>query len=119
LTLAPPAREPDRIGNYELLGELGRRAMGRVYRARQTRAERMVALKVISDRELASPDHVERFHIEAEAAASLDHPNIVSIHEVGEHDEWHFFSVRFGVMGLPESTWRNRGPAAHLRRDGP
>ncbi len=109
--VAGPARLPERFGNYRILGELGRGAMGRVYRAEQTGMDRVVALKVISFRELTSPDQVDRFRIEAQAAASLDHPNIVSIHEVGEHEDWQYFSMRL-VEGGTLAQWlaRERWP---------
>ncbi|MEZ6060334.1 MAG: protein kinase [Planctomycetaceae bacterium] len=95
---ATSARE-DRVsgvfGNYVLLNEIARGGMGVVYRARQTTLNRVVALKMISCGELASREEVERFLGEARAAANLQHPNIVAIHEIGEQDGRHYFSMDF------------------------
>ncbi|MGB6220597.1 WD40 repeat domain-containing serine/threonine protein kinase [Haloferula sp.] len=82
------------FGEYELQGEIARGAMGVVYRAYQTSLKRIVAVKMIRSNMLANEDDVARFRTEAEAAGSLDHPNIVPIYEVGEFEGQHYFSMK-------------------------
>src|SRR5450756_246441 len=93
-----------RLGPYEVLAPLGAGGMGEVYKARDTRLGRDVAIKVLPDSLSSDPAALSRFQREASAVAALSHPNILAIHDVGDQD-----GISYAVMELLEGeTLRNR-----------
>ena len=89
-----------RLGHYEILEEIGRGGMGVIYRARQQHSRRIVAVKRMLSHQVNSHETLVRFRREAEAVASLDHPNILPIHEVSESEEGlPYFSMKYATGG--------------------
>lgn len=92
------------FGDYELIEEIARGGMGVVYRARHRKLNRIVALKMILSGEFASREAISRFYVEAEAAASLDHPGITPVYEIGEIDQQPFFAMKLITGGSVQSA---------------
>jgi serine/threonine protein kinase len=93
-----------KLGKYEILEEIGRGGFAVVYKARDTTLNRVVALKVLHPQLTTDPKFVQRFHQEAQTAARLHHPHIVTIHDVGEETGQHYLAMAF----LPGRTLDER-----------
>ncbi|MEO7251214.1 MAG: WD40 repeat domain-containing serine/threonine protein kinase, partial [Arenimonas sp.] len=107
LDLSDPAQRE--FGDYELLEKIGQGGMGVVYRAQQKDLQREVALKLLAAGPWASSDFIQRFQREAQSAARMEHPNIVTVFETGSHEDLHYFSMRLV---------RGQSLAARLRESG-
>ena len=114
----PPVPVDHRIPGYDLLRELGRGGMGVVYKAHDQKLKRTVALKMILNGEYASEDEMQRFQLEAEAVAKLQHPQFVQIYDVGEYDGRSFISLEYVDGGnlhqQIDGTPQNPKNSAHL-----
>lgn len=111
-TSGDPQFNPKQFGDYEIEQEIARGGMGVVFKARQLSLNRQVALKMILNHRLASPDDVQRFYNEAELAAKLDHHGIVPVYDVGSFEGQHFLSLGF-VDGAPLASLTKNGPVSN------
>src|SRR5262245_42813349 len=107
---APGPTPPRQIGEYDILGEVGRGGMGVVYKARHRGLHRLVALKMVLAGQFASPAQRLRFQLEAELAARVQHPNIVHVYEIGTHEGQPFLALEWVEGGsladrLDGSPW--------------
>src|SRR5206468_10866015 len=87
------------LPGYEILERINRGGMGVIYKARQVQLNRVVALKMILDDQFAGPEEIARFRREAEAVAQLQHPHIVQIYDIGEHQGRPYFSLEYVAGG--------------------
>ena len=105
MTLSPG----DRLGPYEIAALIGSGGMGEVYRARDTRLDRTVAIKVLAPHIAAKPDLRQRFEREARAVSSLNHPHICALYDVGQHEGLDFLVMEY-LEGETLSVRLTRGP---------
>src|SRR6266850_304197 len=84
-----------KLGRYRILSKIGAGGMGEVYLAEDTKLDRKVALKILPADVAAHPDRMKRFVQEAKAASALNHPNIITIHEIDETESGHFIATEF------------------------
>jgi Tol biopolymer transport system component len=106
-----PLAPSTRLGPYHILAPIGAGAMGEVYRARDPRLDREVALKVLSGAGAGDPNLKKRFEEEARAASALNHPNILTVHDVGAEDGTSYIVSEL-IYGEPLRKWIRRGPVA-------
>ncbi len=91
MTLSPGTR----LVSYEILSSLGAGGMGEVYKAQDLKLDRIVAIKILPEELAADPERRKRFEMEARAASALDHPNIITIHDISEADGVHFIVMQY------------------------
>lgn len=112
-----PSHVGERFGDYELISEIARGGMGVVYKARHTKLNRTVALKMILGGRFSSADDIQRFQMEAAAAARLDHSGIVSVYDIGEHEGQAYFAMKYVEGGsLADHMESLRGNPAEAAR---
>jgi serine/threonine protein kinase len=107
-----------RLGPYEIVGLIGSGGMGEVYRARDTRLERTVAIKILPESLAADPQFRERFDREARAISQLDHPHICALYDVGEAEGTAFLVMQY-LDGETLADRLARGPCRSIRRSAP
>src|SRR5881628_1745097 len=103
-----PLNSGTRIGTYQITGPLGAGGMGEVYRARDTRLGREVAVKVLPSALASDPERLKRFEREARSASSLNHPNIVTIYDIGSADSVSYIAMEL-VQGEPLRALLTKG----------
>lgn len=103
--------EKKHLGKFVLEAEIGRGAVGVVYRAFDTKLKRHVALKVLPYSQIANQDQIQRFLEEAKSASSLDHPNIITIYEVGKEGEYHYIAMQI-IEGMNLQQYQQKNPLA-------
>src|SRR5688500_8395741 len=101
--------QPRRIAHYDIIERLGEGGMGVVWKARDERLNRFVAIKLLPVGKSSSPDRISRFIQEARAASALNHPNIITIHDVGQEDGAHYLVMEFVQGRTLDSLIGSRG----------
>ena len=110
-----PLSPGTKLGPYEITSAVGSGGMGEVYRARDPRLDRTVAIKVLSSAVSADPDRLRRFEQEAKAASQLNHPNILSVYDVGQHSGSPYLVRRINPNELDAVAGTAAPAAAHAR----